>query len=214
MGALHTCRVLIVDLDEAYARRLAEALLLSGHAATCTHGIDETLAAARRSSVDLALIDPAACGGLGLVLARQLRDALGIPFICLAGSGDADEAARAAELGALAFLVKPVEPAHCALTVGVALGVAQALAAERHGARESIASLERALGESRAIGFAVGLVMERMRMDRTRAFAALREEARARRQRIGEVAESLLGAAEMINTLQGQEPAAVQLLAS
>ena len=214
MGAMHPSRILLIDRDGAYARRLVEALSLAGHVSTVGRSVDETLAAVRRSPVDLALIDPGACGGLGLVLARQLRDALAIPFICLAESGSHVEAAAAAGLGALAFLVRPPEAAACVPAVTVALGVAKAQAAERQRAQFATASLERALAESRAIGFAVGLLMERLRIDRTQAFEALRDEARLRRQRIAEVAETLLAAAELINGLQGDGPDPAQLLAS
>jgi response regulator NasT len=206
---MHPSRILLIDRDEAYSRRLVEALSLSGHECTVGHSVDETLAAVRRSPVDLALIDPGAFGGLGLALARQLRDALAIPFICLAESGSHVEAAGAAGLGALAFLVRPPEPAACVPAVTVALGIAKGQAAERQRAQAAIASLERALAESRAIGFAVGLLMERLRVDRTQAFEALRDEARLRRQRIAEVAETLLSATELINGLQadGSQPA-------
>jgi response regulator NasT len=207
-------RLLLVDQDAAYSVRLGKALALAGHAVDVCSGLDDSLAAARRARITLAIIDPDAGGGLGLELARQLRDAQGVPFICLFAESGSEEAGRAAALGAIGFLAKPSDPALCLPTVTVALALALARAAERLAAHESIAGLERALGESRAIGFAVGLLMERLRMDRTQAFAALREEARARRQRIGDVAESLLAAAELINGLQGEEPTAAQLLAS
>ena len=214
MEATPSSRLLIIDRDADYARRLGEALALAGHDIALGGSLDESLAAARRSRVDLAIIDPAACGGLGLVLARQLRESLGIPFLCLASSCDGEEVARAATLGTLAFLARPQAPAECLPAIIVALAVAHTRAAERLAAHESIAGLERALGESRAIGFAVGLLMERLKVDRTQAFTALREEARTRRQRIAVLAESLLAAAELINGLNGDEPTAAQLLAS
>jgi AmiR/NasT family two-component response regulator len=214
MGATHLSRLLLIDHDAAYARRLDEALSPLGHECTVGSSVDETLAAVRCSTVDLAVIDPAACGGLGLVLARQLRDALAIPFICLAESASQDEVLRATGLGALAFLVRPPDAADCLPAITVALGVALAQAADRQRAQGAIASLERAVAESRAIGFAVGLLMERLGVDRTQAFEALRDEARLRRQRIAEVAETLLAATELINGLQGDGTHPAQLLAS
>jgi AmiR/NasT family two-component response regulator len=211
---MHPNRLLLIDGDEAYARRLGEALSLRGHECIAGHSVDETLAAVRCSPVDLAIIDPGACGGLGLVLARQLRDALAIPFICLAGSAGPDELASAMDLGALAFLVRPAVAADCLPAITVALGVALAQAAERQRAQASLASLERALAESRAIGFAVGLLIERLQVDRTQAFEALRDEARLRRRRIAEVAEELLSATELINGLKGDCSPPAQLLAS
>jgi len=211
---MHPVRLLLIDHDAAFAQRLGEALSALGHECSVGRSVDETLAAVRCSPVDLAIIDPAACGGLGWVLARQLRDALAIPFVCLAESAGREDVVRATGLGALAFIVRPANAADCLPAITVALGVAREQAAERQRARVSIASLERALAESRAIGFAVGLLMERLRVDRTQAFESLRDEARMRRQRIAEVAETLLAATELINGLQGDGQDPSQLLAS
>ena len=46
---------------------------------------------------------------------------------------------------------------------------------------------------------AVGLMMERRRLNRQQAFEVLRNLARAQRRKIGEVAEELLSAAELLN---------------
>jgi response regulator NasT len=47
---------------------------------------------------------------------------------------------------------------------------------------------------------AVGLIMERRRLDRQQAFESLRSAARSQRRKISEVAEELLAAAELLNS--------------
>lgn len=188
MDALPASRLLVVDPDRARATRLVELLLRAGHAAEACGNLDEAIAAARRAPVDLALVDPDACDG--------------------------EEPGRAGLLGEVAFLAEASAPAQCLPAIHAALSLALARAAGRIAADAPATVPGLALAENRAIGFAVGLLMERLRVDRKQAFEALRSEARARRQRISDVAESLLGAAELLNGLRETEACAAHLLAS
>ncbi|MBV6475121.1 MAG: hypothetical protein MOGDAGHF_00638 [Rhodocyclaceae bacterium] len=56
-----------------------------------------------------------------------------------------------------------------------------------------------ALNENREVSMAIGLLMERRRLGRQEAFEFLRTTARAQRRKIGEVAEEILSAAELLN---------------
>jgi response regulator NasT len=47
---------------------------------------------------------------------------------------------------------------------------------------------------------AIGVIMERRRLDRHQAFEVLRTSARTQRRKIGELAQELLSAAEVLNT--------------
>jgi AmiR/NasT family two-component response regulator len=66
--------------------------------------------------------------------------------------------------------------------------------------RETESQLSTALQQSREISMAIGLLMERLRVDRDTAFEKLRDEARAKRRRMNEVAEELLQCVERINS--------------
>ena len=61
--------------------------------------------------------------------------------------------------------------------------------------------LNTALAGSRETSMAVGLLMERNRLDRQQAFEVLRSYARAERMTVAEAARDLLESLEKLNTL-------------
>ena len=63
---------------------------------------------------------------------------------------------------------------------------------KRRRPRLSESQLSIALQQSRAVGMAVGLVMERLRLSREMALEILGREARAKRQGVSELAQELL----------------------
>jgi two-component system, response regulator PdtaR len=188
-------RILVVDPDEVFTSMVAAGLRAAGHTVVVAAGAASALAAAGPVPPDLLLVEAALQPGAGLALAAQLRDRHAVPFMVVSEVEDRDTMVQAANLGSLGWLAKPL----VARQVLAAVTVALARAAELRGARETEESLERALGENRAISLATGVLMERLRVDRAQAFEALRDDARMRRERIGVVAEELLLAAELIN---------------
>jgi response regulator NasT len=195
MPFITPARILLVDDASTAAHKVADVLNTAGYVATVAADTDAALDAVAACAPDLAVLDVSVAGRSGVELAAILRDRYGMPFLFASAVVDPATVASATALGAIAYLVKPLQPAQYLPAVAAAL----ARAAELRLARQAESSLERALGESRSIGLAVGVLMERLRVDRTHAFEALRDDARARRQRIGEVAEELLLAAELIN---------------
>jgi AmiR/NasT family two-component response regulator len=75
--------------------------------------------------------------------------------------------------------------------------------------REENAQLARAVNQSRDINVVVGILMERFKLDRQRAFEALRQQARARRIKLEELALALLGAEEQLQCFAMHRPAGV-----
>ena len=73
--------------------------------------------------------------------------------------------------------------------------------------REENAQLARAVNQSRDINVVVGILMERFKLDRQRAFEALRQQARARRIKLEELAIALLGAEEQLQRFATRRPA-------
>jgi DNA-binding response OmpR family regulator len=188
-------RILVVDPDADSAQALAAVLGDAGYCATVAHDAAAAILAVGTLSPDLLLIEIAVGPASGLALASQLRERHAMPFMVVSAVADREVMAQAASLGSVAWLAKPASAPQLLASVTVAL----VRAADLGAARESQESLERALGENRAISLATGVLMERLRIDRAQAFEALRDEARMRRERIGDVAEELLLAAELIN---------------
>jgi response regulator NasT len=203
-------RVLVVDDDVVMARLVVDALRRAGHSAAAVRDADEAICAISTAPPDIAILDIRMPGMSGLDLSAILRDRFALPFIFITAADDEATVRRATELGALAYLVKPIE----ATQYGPAVEAALARARDLRTANAMASSLEQALAENRAVGVTVGLLMERLRVDRITAFEYLRDDARSRRRRISDVAEELLNAAELINGVLSESKRAATLPAS
>jgi response regulator NasT len=190
-------RILVVDDDRDLARLLAGELTQAGYEVTVADSADEAVAAVMTASPDLAVLDIRMDGKSGLQLATLLRDQFSVPFVFLTGVDDERTVREATAAGALAYIVKSQEVRHSLPTIDAAMARAQELA---H-LRETETQLTSALQQSRVISMAVGVLMERLKLDRDSAFKALRDDARARRRRMNEIAEELLQAVEQLNSL-------------
>lgn len=144
---------------------------------------------------DIAVLDVRMPGLSGLDLARELNESLQTPFLFLTAYSEADVVVKAAEHGALGYLVKPVDIPQLVPAIEAAL----ARAADLRRLRDTERQLQTALNENREVSMAVGLLMERRLLNRQQAFEALRSAARTQRRKIGEVAEEILSAAELLN---------------
>jgi len=200
MAITSAARILVVDDDLVMAKLVVDVLRRTGHVASAVRDADEAICAIAAAPPDLAMLDIRMPGMSGLDLGAILRDRFGVPFLFLTAADDESTVKRATELGALAYLVKPIE----ASQYGPAVDAALARARDLRAASVMASSLEKALAENRAIGVTVGLLMERLRVDRITAFEYLRDDARSRRRRISDVAEELLVAAELINGVLGE----------
>lgn len=189
-------RVLIVDDDPHLNALLGETLRSAGFEVTSAENVDEAIAAVATSRPDLAVLDIKMQGASGLDLGAALRDDFGLPFVFLSLMDDEETVRRASEMGAVAYLVKPLDMRNCLPTIEAAFARAE----ELRRLRETETQLSTALQQSREISMAIGLLMERFRVDRDTAFEKLRDDARARRRRMSEVAEELLQCAERINS--------------
>ena len=188
-------RLLVVDDDVELAETLVKALDKAGHFASAVHNVDDAVASLSNSTPDLVVLDVRMPGWSGLQLSELIKQQFAIPFIFLSGANDDETVQQATALGALAYLVKPMDLRQCVPSINAALARADDLNA----LRRSESQLATALQQSRVISVAVGLLMERLRLDRDAAFEALRDEARSRRRRINEVAEELVAAADRLN---------------
>lgn len=141
-------------------------------------------------------------GMSGIELGRLLHERTGMPFLYLSAYGQADIVKSAAEHGALGYLVKPLNIPQILPSIEAAL----ARAAEIGKLRDTEAQLNEALANSREIGMAVGLLMERGHLDREEAFEALRDYARSQRRKLQDIAKDLINGVETINRVQRVKP--------
>jgi response regulator NasT len=193
--------ILLVDDDPLFLDYLVTVLGHAGHDTLAAASAAEALqrVAEREADIALALLDINMPGMSGLDLARRLKEYTSVAFMFLSSVDDADTAREAANHGAVGFVVKPVDAARLL----PALESALARADEIRQLRRTEANLNAALAAGRETSLAVGLLMTRFQTDRNTAFEVLRDHARASRRKVNEVAEQLVAAEELLNSLHG-----------
>jgi response regulator NasT len=193
--------ILIVDDDPILLDYLATVLDHAGYDAVKAASAAEALqrVAEREADIALALLDISMPGMSGLELALRLKEHTSVAFMFLSSIDDAETARQAASHGAVGFLVKPVDAARLIPAFESAL----ARADEIRQLRRTEANLNAALAAGRETSLAVGLLMTRFQTDRNTAFEVLRDHARSTRRKVNEVAEQLVAAEELLNSLHG-----------
>lgn len=129
-------RVMIVEDDALLSALLSEAVSRAGFdALTAANGV-EALDLSRNWQPHLAVLDNRLPDTSGIQLAATLRASGDTQFIFLSACADEGVVARAAELGALAYLVKPIDIG----AIGPLMTTAVARADERRRLQQAIAA--------------------------------------------------------------------------
>ncbi len=102
-------KILVVDDDRLVLATLTHGLLQAGYEVIDTDNGDDAILLAREHRPDLALLDIRMEGMSGFDVAAVLRESLQIPFMFLSAFADEDTAAKVKALGAVDYLVKPLE---------------------------------------------------------------------------------------------------------
>lgn len=198
----HKTRVLVVDDDRLVLATLAKGLRQWDYEVAEASSGESALRIALETKPDMVLLDVNMPRVSGLDVAKALRAQTSIPFMFLTAYGDSDIVRQATEYGAMGYLVKPVDISQIVPAIEAALARGKELGR----LRETETQLSTALANSRETSMAVGILMERERLDRNQAFEALRDYARSQRRKISDVAEDLLGAVEFANQLRHGKP--------
>ncbi len=188
--------ILVMDDDRLVLAELSEGLRGAGYRVTSAASGELAIGVAGRDAPDLALLDVSMPDMSGIEVGGRLREA-GVPCLYLSAHEDPDTVSQAVEEGALGYLVKPLDIQQIVPSIEAAL----ARGGDLRVLRESEAQLNAALAGSREISMVVGLLMQRDRLDRTKAFELLRSHARSQRRPLAEVAGELLSSAEKLNTI-------------
>ncbi|MDJ0807597.1 MAG: ANTAR domain-containing protein, partial [Gammaproteobacteria bacterium] len=106
-----------------------------------------------------------------------------------------DVVENAVHEGALGYLVKPVDVNQLLPAVRAAMERGQ----EIRQLREKEIHLNRALESDRTTSTAVGIMMDRHCLNEAQAFNMLRDKARAKRQKLADVAKEVVTATEFLN---------------
>jgi len=188
--------ILLVDDDRLVLATFALGLNAVGYNVNTAESVDDAeaiLASGERP--DLAIIDVNMPGKNGLELAERLRSFDYIPFMLLTAYSDQKIVEHAANLGALDYLVKPVDFPHLIPAIEAAL----ARASELRGLRSVTQQLQTVLDGERDISIATGIIMVQYRLSRKAAFDSLRNAARSQRRKLAEIAGDIICARETLN---------------
>ena len=102
-------RILVVDDDRLVLATVTHGLAQAGFDVIDADNGDDAILLAREHRPELALLDIRMEGKSGFDVAATLRDAYGIPFMFLSAFADEATLATVKSLGALAYLVKPLD---------------------------------------------------------------------------------------------------------
>ena len=163
-------RILVVDDDRLVLATVAHGLAQAGYEVIDADNGDDAILLAREHRPQLALLDIRMEGKSGFDVAETLRDAYRIPFMFLSAFSDDATLAKVKELGALAYLIKPLEVGQIVPSVEAAFARLRSADPARPVAAHCVAD---ALADP--IPLAVGVLMHRHSLARAPALQRLRD---------------------------------------
>lgn len=203
--------MLVVDDDRLVLATVTQGLADAGYEVIDADNGDDAILLARRHRPELALLDIRMPGMTGFDVAETLRDKYGIPFMFLSAFADEQTLATVKALGALAYLVKPLEVGQIVPAVEAAFGRLRrdgsgalgaaapprpAADAPRPGAAAA-PSLADPLADP--VPLAVGVLMHRFSLTRALALQRLQRQAREHGLSTAQQAERVLVAVEELS---------------
>jgi AmiR/NasT family two-component response regulator len=188
-------RVLIAEDDPLVAVTLSDQLAQLGHTvvAVASDG-REAIEMARREKPEVALLDIKMPNVDGISAAEQIGDELDIPMVMLTAYSDRPLVLRAAEAGALGYLLKPVSSEE--LSANLRLAVARHH--DRMALKREVDRLEETLVERQMIDRAKFILMERVGLTEDDAYSRIRQRAREKRVKMAAVAQTIIAAEEYL----------------
>lgn len=188
--------VLLVDDDRLILSTLKEGLKNAGYLVDSCESVKEAeIWLASHERPDLVLLDMRMPERPGTELAKILKENDHIPFVMLTAYGDEETIKEVSALGATSYLVKPVSIAQIIPAVETAIARAE----ENKKLRYNQKMLQIALDGDRAVSVAVGIIMNRHKVDHDEAFELIRRKARSNHLKLIDVASNIVDACEVLN---------------
>ena len=186
--------LLVVDDNRLILTVLSKSLLEVGYQVMAVQSVDdaEGVLASGEFKFDMAILDCQMLEGEGLSLAARLNTLDNIPFMILSARSDPAFVGKANKLGAMSYLVKPLEIQQLIPAIDAAI----ARAIEMKSLRDDRQILLKALENEREINVAIGLAMIQSKVPRKEAFEQLRSKARTLRVKLADVAKEVIQRAE------------------
>jgi len=187
--------ILVVDDDRLVLATLVAGLKQAGFEVIEADNGDDAILLARKYKPKLAILDMRMQGKSGMDVARYLAANTSTGFMFLSAFGDADIVEEATRMGALGYLVKPLDVRQIVPAVRAALARWEELRSTPAIAPESSGT------PGRDEYIALGILMERLRIDHDRALDSLRAQARAEGTTVAQLAANMVEAANRLNSI-------------
>ena len=191
----HKGTILVVDDDRLVLATLTHGLTQAGYDVIDADNGDDAILLAREHRPDLALLDIRMEGKSGFDVAAYLRESLQLPFMFLSAFSDEATVAQVKALGAVAYLVKPLDigqivPAVEAAFANLETRRREAAAHPPEPQPAPVAAMDT------VVAMAVGVLMQRDFLARGPALARLTQMAASEHMSLIGQAERLLAALE------------------
>ena len=185
-------KILVVDDDRLVLATLTHGLLQAGYEVIDADNGDDAILLAREHRPDLALLDIRMEGMSGFDVAAYLREYLQTPFMFLSAFSDQATVAQVKALGAVAYLVKPLEMRQIVPAVEAAFANLR----DRPPQAQRPPAVTDATAHVEAM--AVGVLMHRYSLARASALERLHRLAASEGRSPQDQAERLLAAVELL----------------
>ena len=183
-------KILVVDDDRLVLATVTHGLARAGYAVIDADNGDDAILLAREHRPDLALLDIRMEGKSGFDVAAYLRERK-VPFMFLSAFSDEATVAQVKALGAVAYLVKPLD-------IGQIVPSVEAAFARLPPAPEAAPARAATETPPDAVWIAVGVLMHRFSLPRGEALARLRAQADAEQRPLAAQAERIVEAVELL----------------
>ena len=184
-------RILVVDDDRLVLATLSHGLAQAGYEVIDADNGDDAILLAREHRPALALLDIRMEGKSGFDVAAYLREVLHIPFMFLSAFADEATVQQVRALGAVAYLVKPLEIGQIVPAVEAAFATLQPRPVPTPPRAAPSPAID-------MVSLAVGVLMHRYSLPRTEALARLQRLAADEGLSPGEQARRLVEAVELL----------------
>jgi len=188
-AAMRKGSILVVDDDRLVLATVTHGLVEAGYEVIDADNGDDAILLARERRPELALLDIRMEGKSGFDVAETLRDVYGIPFMFLSAFADEATLAKVKELGALAYLVKPLDVGQIVPSVEAAFARLRSVAPPPPPLAPGDVLVD-------PVPLAVGVLMHRHSLARIEALRRLQRLAEEQQLSPAAQAERLLGAVE------------------
>ncbi len=188
---MKTLKILIAEDEGLVAAGLKSQVEALGHQVVglAKDGV-EAVELTERLSPDLVLMDVRMPRLDGIQAAKKLQETMPTAILFVTAHSDIQLAAEASKVGALGYLIKPVNGPQLQPAIQVAVSRFDEIAA----LRRSVMDLKEDIEARKHVERAKGILMKRLRLDEGDAFGLLQRRSRNTRKPMAEVASQIIAA--------------------